>query len=267
MAVRKFQDQLKQKKRQQRLFRLVLAAGAGLVILGGVIYSLFFTEWFTVRTVTVTGPDNGIRVSLEAASQKWLDEKVLFVPRRANSYWFNLAANLSAWRMSQPKIDQLQIGRTSRHDYSIAFTIRQAAGIWCVDANTRCYFFDETGIAYQTVGISEGFLFTQIKESSPRALALGDRVTRAERLVLLRAVEKQLQAQALVVTQIMLTASEADEFNVQLQNGPVLKFSFLAPIEEQLEALKLLLKNQLTTTQLQTLNYIDLRIPGRIYWK
>lgn len=270
MRTHQFQDQLRLKKRRQRLRKLGLLAGAVFLLAGLAIYLLFFAGLFEIRAVEINGSETSVKTDIEQVVNLWLDEKSFVFRRRSNSAIFS-PAQLSAKLIgSLPKIESLEILRESRHKLKISVVERKPIGVWCLVWERECYFFDKNAVAYEKAGASEGFILTLVNDRREREIKIGSAAAPKDWFDNIIGAKELLQKNGLEIANFSIPDNSLNEFSARVAEDPLnwqILFNNGTNIPQQINSLINLLKNKLTKEQRAKLQYVDLRIQDRIYWK
>jgi hypothetical protein len=135
---------------------------------------------------------------------------------------------------------------------------REPYGIWCANA---CFWFDKEGIIFKEAASVKGALVRRISDNTQRDLSLGMRVLPPEQFKYILAAFDFLARVGLTPDELVISDFNKEEFYVDLLDGPRIFFSLRnnpSFAYEPLLALK---------TELIKLEYIDLRVPQRIFLK
>ncbi len=262
-----YKDRLKAKKRKKIVSKIILAVLTLLVIAAGVIYILFFTNWFDVRNVSITGPEDSLSSDISIATNEWLDRDFLEIPRRNNILLFSLE-ELSATILSQfPKLDSVDISRKDMHEIEISASQRKPIGVWCLSDSNSCFYFDRKGIAYSETGQSAGFLILNVLDEKEREVSLGSNVISQDWLENIILAKELLSKTDINVSRFKIPKNTFDEFHAVTADGWKIYFSISTDISKQISALTILFKEKFTPEQIRAFEYVDLRIQDRIYYK
>ncbi|MEX1063774.1 MAG: hypothetical protein WD898_01055 [Candidatus Paceibacterota bacterium] len=258
-----YKDQLKSKKRKKIFGKVMLGVIIILAIVGGIIYALFFTSWFDVRNVSITGPEDSLRSDINVVINEWLDKDFLSISRRSNIFLLSLE-ELSAIMLSRfPKLDSVDISRKGQHDIEISASQRKPIGVWCT--STSCAYFDQKGIAYAETGQSAGFLILNVVDKRDNKIMLGSSIILDDWLQKIILAKELLLKPDINVSRFEIPENTFDEFHAVTPVGWKIYFSVSTDISKQVSALASLLRERLSLAEIT--EYVDLRIQDRIYYK
>src|SRR3989344_229961 len=143
------------------------------------------------------------------------------------------------------------------------------AAIWCgspagIDA---CYNIDEDGVAFEEALPSQGLLLLTVKNERDQDLKqIGEAVIDKDFLTQLIRIRDVLKETSQVgVSRIIL--EKPDEVVAETLEGWRVIFVDSRPIQDQIVALREILKAQIPKEKRAGLDYIDLRVSERAYYK
>jgi hypothetical protein len=164
---------------------------------------------------------------------------------------------------------------------------RELFGIWCLFPNKQdaplvtssvffgapisldrgddqeCFAFDETGVIFQEVPIPYGSLILKIIDENYRPIIFGKTLIKDSELSNLLNTVNIVKSYGLGIAQIEIKDKALAEWETKMVAGPTLLFS-LRFVPEELEAI---LENLRERLDFEKLNYLDFRVPNRIYYK
>lgn len=264
--MQKYKDELKIKKRKRLFFRLILFCIAGIIGLIGLVYLLFFVRLLDIRTITIEMPD-GLRANIGNAVDNWLDSGFWKLTRRNNILLFSTDKLSSQLAGQFPKLESIKISKKLPHSLIISGNERKPIGVWCLSDDEQCFYFDKNGIAFSKTQASAGFLILNVADRRSRELNFGDKVATDDWLFSIVKAKELLSKNEINVSEFIIPADSFDEFHAQVAEGWKIMFSNQTNIEKQISALATFLKEKLLPSQRPILQYVDLRIQDRIYYK
>lgn len=244
----------------------VSLAVAGLLIalgLGGL-----FAPQFRADQVTAVGGDETLRAQAETLARSLIAEhaallgapRLLLVPRDLLTR--ELVARL-------PQLATVQVlrqlpGRVELH-------LQQKVPVAYLNAGGRHYALDNTGRAIAEVSAEEARtaqLPVIRDELTTITIRPGDAVVRDQVIALLHEIVVLLPERLSVnVAELILPAIGAEEIHVQTDAGWRLLLDTRRPLADQLAALEKVAAEQLAEDALGRLEYLDLRVPGKVYYR
>lgn len=249
------------------MLKLLIALGVVFLILAGVIYFLFFAKIFDVRTVEIEGAETVAGGEIEQVINNWLDGRRLGVKRRSNSFVFSVKKISPLLANQFLKIDSAEVSKKSAHEIEVSVTERKPMGLWCLSKPGVCYYFDKNGVAYAETGSSEGFILTLVRDDRERQIKLGELVAPPAWIGNIDTARELLKKGGLDISGFIIPADALDGFDAKTSFGWPILFSHSTDVGKQISALFDVLKSKIPADQLLKLEYIDLRIQDRVYYK
>ncbi|MBI2669985.1 MAG: hypothetical protein HYX20_02500 [Candidatus Yanofskybacteria bacterium] len=264
--MQKYKDELKTKKHKKLVFKLAIFLTTGIAIFAGLIYLSFFAGIFDVRSINIDTPD-GLHDSLSDAVNDWLDAGFWGLIRRNNIFFISSAKLTSRLAEQFPKLESIKISADLPHGLLLSATERKPTGIWCQINQDQCFYFDKNGIAFSETQPSSGFLITNVIDKRTRDISLGRQVVADDWLRSIILVKELLAKTDVDISEFSIPADSFDEFDAKTAEGWKIMFSVQTDIEKQISALATFLKEKIKPNPRPDLQYVDLRIQDRIYYK
>lgn len=236
-----------EKKRTRFKFKVALA----LVLLLGLAAGFAYLNWeerlFEFREVAIVGANS-------------LSDADILGSERPISFF-------SSVRISHPAIAAATVSR----DYfnrvlRIEISERERYGVWCAEPRPEgraasCFWFDREGVLFSVAPRAEGSLVRRISDHTGRELLLGLPALEAERMGRILAAFELLARAGFHAEEMVIADLGKEETYADLLSGPRVIFSLRSDPTFAYEPL-LSLKPELSK-----LEYIDLRVPQRIFLK
>ena len=166
-----------------------------------------------------------------------------------------------------PRIDTIKIRRTSLHTLEIAIRERIPVGLWCLPARQTCFYYDANGIAFSQILPSSGFLYVPVNDFRDRPISLGAPVAPDSLRNDIFDAKKILQFGDLNISEIDIPADAYNEYHAVMREGWKILYSTDTDNRKQTNNLLVFLKEKLSKATRANLEYVDLRIEDRIYYK
>lgn len=260
-------DQEAKKKSRKNIFVSVFC----LLIFGILSWAVYLSPIFEIRKITINHPD---KITAEEAAQIVSDLKLYskikflydFAPTLQKNLFAipktKLAQNLTA---SFPEIRDLVIRKKFFHTLSIEFNVREQVGIWCA-TQENCYYIDADGVIFMPAPASEGSLILKIQDMKNPEADLGQTVLRPDLLKFLTDFRDKLSE--IEKVSVVLYKLNGDRASIEAVTGEGWSF-FMGPAKTPVNLLKALTAtlDEAVKSKRANLEYIDLRIPDRIFYK
>ena len=262
-----YKDELRIKKRKKAALTALVALFIIVAACVGLGYLLFFTGLLDVRTVDISGTEIVSSADLKTAAEEWLSGGFLGITRNRNLLFISAEKLVSELTAKFPKIDSVEIRKEFPHGLKIAVVERQSAGIWCFVVSSRCFYFDKSGVAYAEAAQSSGFLILNVSDYQGQAVTLGSRVNSEEWTKNIITARELLLKIGVNIAEFSISSGSFDEFDAKTAGGWKIMFSNSTDIAKQISSLSILFRDKLPAEKRAGLQYIDLRIQDRIYYK
>lgn len=264
---RGYQDELRRKKKRRLVLRLTSIFLIVVLIAASAVYLLFFAGYFEIKKVNSSVAEGISETEIGQSINSWLDRSFWGIRRRDNSLLvsFDEVENLLAKQF--PKIESVEFSKDSLQEISVSIISRKPEGIWCLSAKNKCFFFDRAGVAYAETGPSNGAIFTNVDDRRDREVELGRKIAPDDWLSSIITARKLLLESGFNALEFVIGSGSFDEFEAKTEQGWKIFFSNSTDIAGQIRAMLILLDQKLSGDQKSNLQYIDLRIQDRIYYK
>ncbi len=270
-----YKDELRIKKRKKVALIALIALFIIVAACIGLGYLLFFAGLLDVRTIDIGGAEIIPSADLKIAAENWLNGGFLGIARNKNLLFISAGELASELTARFPRIDSAEIRKEFPHELKITVSERQSAGIWCFiasnkpfgDAQGKCFYFDKNGVAYAEAALSSGFLILNVADYRGQAVALGSRVSSEEWTKNIITVRELLLKIGVSIAEISIPSGSFDEFDAKTAGGWKILFSNSTDIAKQIASLGILFRDKLPAASRASLQYIDLRIQDRIYYR
>lgn len=236
----------------------------GLIVIGSV-HLLIYADFAKVKEVTIEGNralNRNILLSMLESeiirSAKW---RALL---GSGNLAFWLGVNQGGITERLPMLASLKIN-TDLWQQKVALTVkeRKLKGVWCL-ADKNCFVFDEEGVAYMNSPLVEGSLILKVVDGNERAMSLGQSVLPNQVWFNnFMAVIDVLKGEKGGFREVKIRDLEFQEWEVKLSPGLKLIFS-LNNVQPDFKEIIGNLRRQLDFNKLE---YIDFRIPNKVYYR
>lgn len=235
----------------------------GCITIGPVVlftWLLFFTQTFAVSAITVVDAEQGTQEEVRAIADAMRGKNILFLQTEVLSG--RLVRDI-------PQIKNVRIVR--KLPGTLKIIIQEKTPVLLLLSKASYYFVDATGIAYQSASLDSlpGVVLPVVKNSDPNAnVTLGDLAVEESFVSFIEEVQKKIPdlAKAQVV-EMRIPSLAAREVHFYLDRNWKILMDTTRPASAQLDVLQRLLEHTVSAEEQQTLQYIDVRIPNRVYYK
>lgn len=265
----RYRDELKQKKRRKFLLKLTAILGTKIAVFFVVVYFLFFTNYLRVTDLKVESLDEEFNNILQNNIKDWLGQTYLGLKWHSNLLLLSTADLQGLLQNKFPVIADLKINKNFPHGLHIYATEKEHYGTWCLASRTppRCFQFDLVGEAFKETSPSTGFLIFTVLDYRPRNIDIGQLAAEDNWFSTLFLVRENLLKQNIKIGEFIIPADSFDEFQVKIAEGWPILFSISTDTTRQIDALAQFLREREKDKNATRLEYVDLRVQDRIYFK
>lgn len=228
-----------------------------LVVTGTIFYFLFFSEFFQVGKIIISGEE---KVSKE--------EIKLFVPRK-NMFLIDTAKIGKDILDSFPQIAEVEVGRGFPDAINILIIERIAVAVWCEDYNPpqagsrsqserapeNCFLVDRQGVVFEKAPPETDLI---------RIFGEKELLTKEKLNQFLEIQSKLKEILDILITEALFVSEQRS--NLKTSEGWEIYFNLKGDLDWQITELGLILEKQIPPKKRGELEYIDLRF-SRVYYK
>ncbi len=264
--MRVYKDELRAKKQKRFIIKTIFIVLIFFVLLDGIFYLLFFAKLFNIRSLSIDVPEDS-RDRIEESVAGWL-KAGFWEFTRNNNIFFVSSAGLKAQLINQfPNLETVQVSSKFPHSFSVSATARKPIGVWCLSSKNQCFYFDKYAIAFVQTQPSNGYLLINVNDKRSRELKLGETVSSREWYKSIILVRDMLYSNGINISEFSIPVDSFDEFDAKTSEGWSILLSNQTDLVGQINSLNQFLKEKITPEQRKGLQYVDLRIQDRVYYK
>lgn len=233
----------------------VFVAAIILIILLG--YLIFWSGVFDVKNFSYINQDNivlnkEVRLFLISEGVKHSRISKFFTPDNI-LFWSGIF-----WRDFSPPPFLVKLSfhpDYQKRNVVIETIKRNPFGLLCSKATSGCFWFDNEGVLFASASAAEGFLIPKVFDENKFTPALSPET--------LFYVKELARLPTVTPMETIIKENILEEIEVKTLKGPKLYFSLKFTIDNLSEILNKLNKE----VKLASLEYIDFRVPGRIFYR
>lgn len=210
-------------------------------VAGAVIYFLFFSEFFQIQKIILTGD----KIFSEENISTLIAGKNIFLVD-INDIEKEILGNF-------PQAAKVKIRRNFPDTLNISTEKRMPVALWC--ESETCFLTDKDGVIFQ-----ESQNETSLIKISGKKEMLSE-----EKIAQILDIQTKLSALAGVTTTEAIIVSK-ERLNIKISEGWEIYFNTEGNLDWQIQELALVLEKQISPEKRKNLEYIDLRF-SRVYYK
>ncbi len=255
-----FVDQ--ESRRRKRSFSrgvFLMAALCLLLLTGGVVYLIGFSSFSRITEIQVVGTD---QISKDAV----LETIRGAVAKNGLSRWMGIN-NFFLWPWGNITINYLAaetvMVQKNIFTRSIVITVqeREYFGVWCGEEG-GCFWFDSLGVLFDEAPVIEGRFIVRVVDRERTTLSLGKHTIAQPLFGNFKQIVDRMKAADLPAQEIIFQ-EKLQEVHWKTFDGALVLFSLRFDPTINISALETFIQK----LPLQDLDYVDLRVDGRLYYK
>ncbi len=236
-----------------------------LILIFGLAYFLFFSQVFQIKDIKISGNQVIGNEEIIDSLNNFIFKKILYFFNKNNIFLATESKLKSVLIGDFPRILSLEIHKNIfKQIISLKIVERKEAGIFCRD---ECYYIDKDGVIFEKAPDTSGTLILVIRDNSSESVKLGDIVIESKFMADIVGVRESLLSQfSLKVLDFGIDQLPSRDLKVNTHEGWYILLDYSRDLKSQLDNLKLVLEQKIKENR-KNLEYIDLRIENRIYYK
>jgi len=237
----------RRRSNRRNKIKIILFIFLGLIVVGGVVYIVFFSQVFRIKDIRVDG-------AVFTDTSKITDDgtwNILFWKPPVDIGSLEYVADFT--------IEKNYIDRT----LLVTLDERERKVVWCLEKSGNCFWIDDEGYVFSPAPYPSGALVIKtVRDHTERDIGLGDFVLPKNLHLNLKRIFNLIDEMSLPVTEVRIDDLKYEEMTVSVSGGPDIYFSlsinpdFGRSVIESLKA----------SDEWGKALYIDLRVENRAYY-
>ena len=246
-------------------WKVYLVAVAILAVIASVVYILCFSPYLKIKDIRVEGTQKISGNEIINLSKQALSGREHWIIPKDSVVFFN-GTKLKGFLLKQASlIKSVDVVRSMSGLLVIKIQERQKAILFC-DAQ-KCYNIDDGGLIFEEAPAIYGGMAVALKDNSGREAKVGDSAVGAELVSFIKEARRLLNERVnLNLIYFEIGSHPSAEVNAITVEDWKIIFDPNRDAGDQIAALKLVLDDQIKE-QRDNLEYIDLRVNNRVYFK
>ena len=243
-----------------------------ILLLVGIVYLLFFSEWFQVNDVLVEGNKITDKRLILDSVEPFMHKKSFFI-FPSNNFFFIPTGQIKKEILANFKrIGGVDVNRGFPASLAIRIYEKKAVLLFC--SNEGCVWVDEEGIAYNkssyTEAVAESNNVVIVQDNSHSDLKMGVLATDPAYVDFANALwisfPENIGKELLYLSTPL---PSAEEIRANTKEGWMVYFDTTINIERSISLLKRVIDQEINTKEGGTtcLDYIDLRVADKVFYK
>lgn len=255
-----YHDPMAGLRRRRALVKRAAIILASIAILAILIWLSYWSSVFAITEIRVEAGKTSVNSDCIASSvNELLDQKrfIIFRPRR-NLAMLDVDAIATGLLGEYPSISDIRIDKEYPHTLIVSVSERHPAGQWC--RQDSCQLFDREGVRWGITLPSSGPLLLLVQDER------GVDGLESSMLQGMLAAVDGLPKLGIAARKVILPDAEPGGIRIESSTGYQLYFDALGDVVDQLSVLTVFLADKAKDPAFSP-QYIDLRTPGRVYYK
>lgn len=248
----------RKQKNTQKIFRRVFGVIIIAVLFSGIFYLLFFCKYVKIKSIAVKGSGAAIEAQVSEAAREVLENKVFKILPSDSLILFN-KKKVSKEISEKCALNAISI--TRKLPSSLEIQIEERTGVlnWC--DGDDCYLIDKDAaeaskdLDSSLPVVSESCTETDRKHNKGKV----DFVSSANGLI--------LDKLGLRIKSFSLENCFTQKLVAKTDVGFEVYFNLARPVKEQTDVLYNVLTEKILEKNWATIQYVDLQVEGRVYYK
>jgi len=254
---------LKNRKKKSSL-KIYIFAGIFFCLLAGLTYVVIWLPYFWIENINIE--DNMTYVSPLEIKE--------FVPKKS-IFLISIDQIKNEILNKYPEIKIVEIEKRLPNILNIKIQERKNVGVWCQIEKeierkiNECFYFDSDGIIFREASLIKGSLVLNVY-GTKKPIKIRDNIMSSELFEFILTVKQKLPE--IKITSVSLPEVidfeivSFEDLIVTTSQGWQIYFNPTYSVRSQLEALRIVIEKEIKQN-LSSLEYIDLKIKGRVYYK
>ena len=224
-----------------------------LIFLGSFFYFLFFSSFFQVKNIFISGAEKTSSGEIKNFVQNKLEKKILFLKTKT-IFLINLNQIKKEVLKNFPPVAEIEIRRKFPNTFSIVLVERSPLANFCQDE--KCFLLDKEGIIFEE-SKPKADLIKIVDGEKERMPKLGEKTIENDYLETILKIQKFFQEELKLEIKEFIVFPQ--RLNLRMVEGFEIYFDPRADIDWQLTKLNLVLKEKIPSEKRRDLEYIELR--------
>ncbi len=272
-----------------------------ILLIGGLIYLLFWSPFFKIKGINITGNNFSDQTKIEAAVKDILNQKIWrFIP---GDSFFIISTQAIKEKIEKAflEVENVSVRRDIAEGLKISLSGRQSAAVWCQGqklaevASTsssvifsltenssttlpeetalwhlpevkKCFFVDKNSFIFREAPKISGTILPTFYDQTEREINLGSTASASSTLEFVDLIQKAMKENGVSFQGFLINNVNNPDIIALTSEGWQIYFDLNRSAQAPLKVLETLLNGDLSEKR-ASLKYIDLRTANRVYYK
>jgi len=238
---------------------------------GVTVYILFFSSLLSINSIDVSGTENINPIDISSTASAAMEGKYFNIFKKNNIILLSSGSIQKALLNKFRKIDNLEITKKFPDKLLIKIKERESSLVLC--SGEPCYVIDNKGQAYAMADFVANEFGEQnlivLRDLSQKIIIMQDVALDQGLIGYVSDIKSRLlnDLDIEIKQEISTPTFVSGDLRVETADGWRIYFSEDIGIDKEIEMLKTILNNSLDKDKKNNLDYIDLRLDNKVYYK
>lgn len=234
------------------------------------VYALFFSPFLEINSIEINGNDYIEKNLILDKINPEISGKYFDIVKKNNLLLAKIGRMEKDIKDEFKIIREIEIKREFPEKLIVSIIERKPKIVFC--SADGCFILDENGEAYDNYSSNEENdknNFIILSEESSREIGLGEIILEKKYMNYALEIKQELleRLEAEIDNNFRVTSLISGDIRVKTKEGWEIYFNENIELEKEIEMLKVVLENKIEKSQRTDLEYVDLRIDNKIYYK
>lgn len=256
------------KRNKKRIFIFVFYILLALGSLAAAVYLIFFTQYFQIQKISFYGMNVIQEDILKQISAQYLETEKYYFFEQKNLLAMSSNGLTEMFKRELRRVKNVSVDKKFPNILDISIEEYTPAGIACnnTDAQSqRCFYFDNDGVVFDEAPFIVGELLLFIYDENINIISFPESKYSAEFIKFMLEFKQKISEENILAIEYFKVSNKFGDIEVMFRVGFKIFLSQSQMPEEQAKAALEILNSQ--AGNIQNLDYIDLRIKNRAYYK
>lgn len=241
-----------------------------LIFVGVTIYTFFFSRFLAVQEIDIAGLETLSEKDIRGTVSSRTDGKIGGIFSRNNLIFFDSQAAKNDLLENYKMIRSLEISKKFPNKLEVNVVERKSMLVYCIKGG--CFVIDEEGKIFAKANFDDGKLGENeliiLNDESNKEVAPDNFFMEPGFMQFALDVKNQLDLNGIGIKRSFFTPIlVSGDLRIETDEGWKIYFNYQLGAKEGMEMLKTVLKNSIAEEQIKDLEYIDVRLADKVYYK
>jgi cell division septal protein FtsQ len=235
------------------------------------IYVFFFSDFCRIKRIEITGNVDLSSSQIDDFIKSKIEGRYWKVFPRDNFFFISSSSIEKALLDNFKKIRIANISKFYPDSIKIKIAERKSLLIWC--SRDICHVLDEEGTAYDRIELDSPLIqqndLIKLVDLSERSVEEGENILDRDSILFLTGLKEEIEKSQIIApdTDWKTPSPVSQKFEVESKEEWKIFFSAKVDHHKALRTLKIFLESEIGEEKRKDLEYVDLRVENKIFYK